>query len=188
MRIKLSIDNNYMYRNINIQNIEFKYKYGSNESVIYFKCHKKYEHVFNGVNVIFHDKNGKELFRSRRVRADFRYYEFDKYMREDKVRFLVEDIEFEDLGYVSREYLIKIFKRSCNARIARETKVPTDVVSDDFERVMRHLRNLRIYNKQTQIQNKYRIFFPKFGKINATKVIKYCIKFITKDIESKAPI
>jgi hypothetical protein len=123
MRIKVSIENSREYRHINIQSVEYREKTCKDPfPVIYFKCHSKYEHIFRNETVIFHDKNNKEMFRSKDVRLSYRYYESDT--REKKVKLQVQNIEFEDLGRLSAEYLMKVLKRSCNAKVIPMYKPP----------------------------------------------------------------
>jgi len=77
MRVKISVNDSQNLKNINIQDVEFLDKYDEGLPKIYFKIHKKYEYLFRNETVIFHDRKGRELFRSRELRLEFRYYESD---------------------------------------------------------------------------------------------------------------
>jgi hypothetical protein len=143
--------------------------------------------------VIFHNKNGKELFRSENVRVNFRYYELDRHLRQKKVEFVVDLIQFEDLGNVSAHYLCKVLKRACNG------KIPKPPVKIEYvkkwpiwaNRWMRFENHRRFDVMRARIRK--HLIYLIYTKIR-TKTMKFSLnfqgifqKFIIKPIETKAP-
>lgn len=186
MKIKISVLNNRALSDINIQNIKLSNKFGDSQPRIYFDCPKKYEYLFSRGTLVFHGKNGRELFRSKTVRIDFRYYELDTWIRKDKVRFVADLIQFEDIGPVSGYYLSNILEGKKKHKTPCIQDKNTEN-SGDFKRAMKLLRNIRIENKQWQILRKYRRIFPKYGHVITFIYRELNIKYATYCPDSCAP-
>ena len=188
MRIKVSILNNRNLRDINVQKIKLSNKFGENQPRIYFKCHKKYETLLKWGVLVFHDKKGKELFRSSNVRVDFRYYELDPWNRQEKVRFVADLIEFEDMGPVSSHYLLKILKGACNSKLSKiSEKTNENNNNDDYERIMKLLRKVGFERIRMKVLMKFMLIFPKYGLLIEHIFRQVFHKSIKNAMESRAP-
>ena len=182
MRIKISIKGSRKLRNINIQNIEFNNKVEGGLPQIYFKCDRKFEYEFEKETLIFHDKHGKELFRSSKVMLDYRYYEDDRF-KQNKVKFVMSSIEFEQYGAVSKHYMSKILKKSCNAKVLEKPKprplTPLEKIRLVFPRAMGHgvQRFMDVVNAKRKYAKLYRylkVFRYIFNAISP-KILAYKI-------------
>ena len=180
MRVKVSIVNSLINKDINIQDVEFLSKYDDGLPQIYFKCDRKYEGVFRYSNMaIFHDKNGKEFFRSSKFRLEFRYYESDS--KKNKVKFSVNALEFEELGLISKPYLRKILGKSCNAKVAEpyEEDPPRKFTKKEINRNRKYMDIIKSKLRKAPIYKYTRIFRYIYKQI--------CRKFVALEIESCAP-
>lgn len=184
MRIKISVNNSQNLKNINIQDVEFLDKYDEGLPKIYFKCPKKFEDSFIGKTVIFHDRKGRELFRSPGIRLEFRYYEsdFGPNARQNKVEFSANFIEFENLGLLSKPYLRKILRKCCNAKVAAPPTKKSPPKMRDIKKWRENLRFMDIVKSKIFKAVLYRIM----------RTFRYickqiCPNFITIPTRSTAP-
>ena len=120
MRIKLFIPS--QFKQINIKNLEISCESSKGLPRVYFKCHKKFEHILANELIIFRDNHRRELFRSNRVFLDFRCYEGD--LHEPCVRFEVRNIEIEKFGLASKAFVTKILRRACNGIVIEPPPPP----------------------------------------------------------------
>jgi len=180
MRVKISGVNLPNLKNINIQEVEFLDKYDEGLPKIYFKCHKRYEELFFGKLIIFHDSKGRELFRSSLIRAEFRYYESDS--RENKVKFSANAIELEELGLVSKPYLRKILRQCCNAKVASLPKKEEPPLRRDLKSWSANLRFMDIVKSRLRKAPIY-----KYKRIFRYICNKICPKLLITKQESNAP-
>ena len=187
MRIKVSVLGSRIIQNINIQNIEFNNKIEGGLPKIYFKCDRKFEYEFEKETLIFNDKHGKELFRSSNAKLDYRYYEEGRFGK-NKVKFVVDSIELEKLGAVSKHYMSKILKKSCNAKVLERPKprplTPLERIRLVFPNAMGHgvQRFMDVANAKRKYAKIYRyskIFRYIFNEIHP--------KFMAYKITSTAP-
>ena len=143
MRIKLSLKNSREFQNVNIQNVEISTKYNDKYYTglpkIFLEVHKDFEKHLWGKSVVFHDKFGKELFKCKNLRLNWRYYEMYGSARKDKVQFVAENLEFENLGGISNYYLSKIIDKCCNVK---HKKPPVKHASPDVDEAVRRKRYL----------------------------------------------
>ena len=95
-------------RFVNIQNVEisnqYNDKYYTGLPKIFLEVHKDFEKHLWGKSVVFHDKFGKELFKCKNLRLNWRCYEMYGSARKDKVQFVAENLEFENLGGIYNYY------------------------------------------------------------------------------------
>ena len=83
--------------------------------VISFRVDKKYELDLANYAVIFTDQKGKEVFRTSRLKLQYRYYEEGEHGRKE-VKFETEPLEFEDYGEVAIPFARKVFKTISNKK------------------------------------------------------------------------
>jgi len=191
MRIKISVIDSKDLDNINIQDVTFLNRYDGGLPKIYFNCHKKFEYLFKNKTVVFHDKKGREFFRSSQIKPVFRYYESD--LRLNKVEFSVNAIEFKKYGLLSKTYLRKILRGCCNANVAPiEDSHETYDEPKKFskEEVRRLVRSMYLQKSRTFKSIFYLLIADKFKRIMRTFGTTYnqsCQKFIANKINSTAP-
>ena len=180
MRIKISVKDHQNLQDINIQDLELLDEFNEGLPKVYFKCHKKYEKLFRAKDVIFHDKNGKEFFRSSDLKLEFRYYESD--LKLNKVKFSANAIELENLGLLSKTYLRKRLRKSCNAKLAilfSEKTTKVNEIKYWWLQGNRFIDPIRSRMKKCELYKNILIFRYIFKNI--------CQKLITNTLESRAP-
>jgi len=183
MRLKVSVINSRDLKDINIQDVEFLDKYDEGLPKIYFKCDKKYEYLFRDQALIFHDKKGKELFRSSKPRMEFRYYEsdFGPKPRQNKVKFSASSIEFEKFGLLSKSYLRKILRECCNAKVADPPKISAPE-RGTLQKWYEYLRFMDIVKSR-----KFKAVLYKYNRVFRYIYKQIRPKFITNKPISNAP-
>ena len=183
MRLKVSVINSRDLKDINIQYVEFLDKYDEGLPKIYFKCDKKYEYLFRDQALIFHDKKGRELFRSSKPRMEFRYYEsdFGPKPKQNKVKFSASSIEFGKLGLLSKCYLRKILRKCCNAKVASPPKVTTHEIGT-LQKWYEYLRFMDIVKSR-----KFKAVLYKYNQVFRYIYKQICPKFLVFQPNSTAP-
>jgi len=191
MRIKISVIDSKDLDNINIQDVTFLNRCDGGLPKLYFNCHKKFEYLFKNKTVIFHDKNGREFFRSSQIKPVFRYYESD--LRLNKVEFSVNAIEFKRYGLLSKTYLRKILRGCCNAKVA-PLEDPTETYDEpkkfSKKEIRRIVRSMYLQKSRTFKSKFYLSIVDKFKRIMRIFAPIYnqlCQKFIANKIDSTAP-
>ena len=176
-------------RLVNIQNVEISTKYNDKYYTglpkIFLEVHKKFEKHLWGKSVVFHDKFGKELFKCKNLRLNWRYYEMYGSARKDKVQFVAENLEFENLGSISHHYLSKIISHSCNVKHKKPSVKHASPDVDEAVRRKRYLDYLCFLYKVKRVRfrailyQQLRVFRYVFKVMNN--------KLVTIRLESTAP-
>ena len=194
MRVKISVKNSSIDKNINIQNIIFRYLTEEGPPIIYFTCHRKYEAVlpFSHQTIIFHDKHGNEFFRSSKIQTAYRYYETD-INRADKVQFAVMNLEYKNLGPVSKYFVAQRLKTSCNAKIITKLPIPPPPKEEEEQVPKTNFGGIikrRIYRyKEPFLAHRYRrsIVYRTHLRKRRYLTKNIILYLITREIESVAP-
>ena len=202
MKLYMTVLGEYDPKRLSIQLIEFDNRnLDKSKPKIAIYCNKKYEDYFvwRSREVKFHDRYGRLAFVARNCYLNFRCYECDYWWYPHRgIQLVATELEVPKYGNVSKEYLQKILRNTCNAKLKKYVPTSREIRAEEKRIALakerdkaykQALKRRQLRSREASIKWQYYCDWYKHYFLNVKIIIKGYLKLAwrTLDLADVAP-